>query len=66
MANIEIGRTEDVERAIAKRLGLDLSQIVAGSIRVESSDGRLERVSWQGAAWVEAGFMESVIAEVSR
>jgi hypothetical protein len=66
MASVSIGRTDDVERAIAKRLGLDPSDILAGSIRVESSDGKTERVTWECVRIVPAGFMYEIVAEVSR
>lgn len=53
----------EVERIIAKRLGLDPSQIIAGSILCENDGGR-ETVRWSGLSVVEPGFLQSVFDEV--
>ena len=63
MPSYPLGSATDFERAIAERLGLDQSQVVAGSISVESSDAG-ERVTWQGLKVMPSGFTNEVIAEV--
>ena len=57
------------EKVVAHKLGLDLTQIIAGSISIESTTSlrgsNEERVTWRGAASAPSGFMAEVFNEAN-
>lgn len=54
-----------VPMIVARRLGLDASEILAGSLVVEAGPGGRETARWQGFRALEPGFMQRVLDEAA-
>jgi hypothetical protein len=56
-------KAQKIEKAVAKKLGLDLEQVVRGSLVVESGPG-WEQVRWSGQADWAPGTFNKLLEEL--